>query len=137
MRIAVMGSGGVGGYFGGRLAEHGEDVHFVARGEQLQAMRSRGLTVRSTFGDFHIDPVQATSDPAEIGPVDVVLFAVKMWDTESAAHAVTPLIGPNTAVISFQNGVEAEEVLATVVGREHVMGGAAYVFSSIAEPGVI
>src|SRR5439155_26749980 len=100
MRIAVMGAGGVGGYFGGRLAQHGQDVHFVARGRHLQAMRERGLTVESTFGDFQIHPVQATADPGEIGPVDVVMFCVKMWDTESAARTLGPLIGTDTAVIS-------------------------------------
>jgi len=100
-------------------------------------MRERGLQVQSAFGDFRIEPVKATSEPAEIGPVDIVMFCVKMRDTERAARAIAPLLGTDTGVISFQNGVEAEEILAGVLGRGHVLGGAAYVFSSIAEPGVI
>jgi 2-dehydropantoate 2-reductase len=137
LKIAVMGTGGVGGYFGGRLAQRGEDVHFIARGEHLRAIQERGLTVRSTHGDFRIHPARATADPAEIGPVDAVMLCVKMWDTESAGHAIQPLVGENTAVISFQNGVENEDLLAGVLGREHVVGGAAYIFSAIAEPGLI
>ena len=132
-----MGTGGVGGYFGGRLAQHGEEVSFIARGAHLRAIQENGLIVRSRGGDFRIYPARATEDPAEIGPSDIVMFNVKMWDTEAAGRAVQPLIGQNTAVISFQNGVEAEEILANILGREHVMGGAAYIFSSIAEPGVI
>ena len=137
MRIAIMGAGGVGGYFGGRLAQHGQDVHFIARGAHFDAMQQRGLKVQSTYGDFGVHPVNATPEPADIGPVDVVMFCVKMWDTESAARAIAPLLGRDTAVISFQNGVEAEDILGGVLGREHVLGGAAYIFSSIAEPGVV
>lgn len=137
MKIAVMGTGGVGGYFGGRLAQHGEDVHFIARGGHLRAIQQRGLTVRSYYGDFGIHPASATSDPAEIGPVDVVMFCVKMWDTEDAGRAIKPLLGEDTAVISFQNGVENEEILARILGSKHVLGGAAYIFSTIAEPGVV
>src|SRR6266700_928705 len=102
MRIAVMGSGGVGGYFGARLARAGLDVTFIARGEHLAAMRAQGLEVRSALGGFRLEPVKATSDPAVIDPVDIVLFAVKAWDTEEAARAVVPLAGPQTAVISIQ-----------------------------------
>ncbi len=132
-----MGTGGVGGYFGGRLALHGEDVRFIARGEHLRAIRERGLTVQSYHGDFRIHPADATSDPAAVGPVDAVMFCVKMWDTESAGRAIQPLVGENTAVISFQNGVENEDILARILGAEHVLGGAAYIFSTIAEPGVV
>lgn len=112
-------------------------VHFIARGEHLHALRDRGLTVRSRNGDFRVHPAQATAEPGDIGPVDVVMFCVKMWDTEAAGRAIQPLIRPDTAVISFQNGVEAEEILARIVSREHVLGGAAYIFSSIVAPGVV
>jgi 2-dehydropantoate 2-reductase len=137
VKIAVMGTGGVGGYFGGRLAQHGEDVHFIARGAHLRAIQDRGLAVRSYYGDFHINPARVTENPADIGPVDVVMFCVKMWETESAGRAIQPLVGEDTAVISFQNGVDNEEVLARILGSDHVLGGAAYIFTSIAAPGVI
>jgi 2-dehydropantoate 2-reductase len=103
----------------------------------LRAMRERGLQVHSHNGDFRVDPARTTSDPGEIGPVDVVMFCVKMWDTESAGRAIQPLIGESTAVISFQNGVAAEDALVRIVGRKHVLGGAAYIFSAISEPGVV
>jgi 2-dehydropantoate 2-reductase len=112
-------------------------VRFIARGAHLRAIQQRGLTVRSYYGDFSIHPALATADPADVGPVDVVLFCVKMWDTESAGRAIQPLMGDGTAVITFQNGVENEEILARILGPEHVLGGAAYIFTSIAEPGVI
>ncbi len=141
MKIAIMGSGGVGGYFGARLAEAGDDVAFIARGAHLEAIRRDGLRVLSPLGDVHIRPAAATDDPAEIGPVDVVLFAVKLWDTEAAAAAVRPLLGPATgaptAVISLQNGVEAEDILARVLGAAHVAGGVAHVSAAIEAPGVI
>lgn len=137
MRIAIMGSGGVGGYFGARLAESGQDVAFVARGAHLAAMQAEGLRVVSQRGDVHLHPVRTTSDPATIGPVDHVFFTVKLWDTDEAARQVRPLLGPHTAVISFQNGVEANDVLAGVLGREHLMGGAAYISAIIDRPGVI
>ncbi|MHB1217348.1 MAG: ketopantoate reductase family protein [Alphaproteobacteria bacterium] len=137
MKIAVMGTGGVGGYFGARLAASGEDVTFIARGAHLDAIRKHGLRIDSTATPCLIKPAKATSDPAEIGPVDVVLFAVKLWDTESAGAACKPLIGPDTAVISLQNGVDAEGVLSRVLGRQHVMGGVAGIFATISEPGVI
>jgi 2-dehydropantoate 2-reductase len=137
MKIAVVGAGGVGGYFGGRLAQHGEDVTFIARGAHLQGMRERGLRVTSHYGDFTIDPVQATDNPAEVGPVDIVMIAVKMWDVEAAAQQIGPLLGDDTGVISFQNGVDAEEMLAAHLGRKHVVGGVAYVFATITDPGCI
>ena len=136
-RFAIMGSGGVGGYFGGRLAQAGFDVSFIARGPHLAAMRERGLRLDSPLGDAHIKSVRATDDPAEIGPVDYVLFATKLWDTESAAVACRPLIGPETAVISLQNGVDAEDRLARILGAGHVMGGVAAISSVIGAPGVI
>ncbi|HEY3209433.1 MAG TPA: 2-dehydropantoate 2-reductase [Actinomycetota bacterium] len=136
MRIAVIGAGGVGGYFGGRLAKAGQDVHFLARGEHLRALRERGLRVRSVRGDFQVR-ADATGDPAEVGPCDYVLFCVKSFDTSEAASKLAPLIHPDTAVISLQNGIDNEEAIAAEVGWEHAMGGVAFIFSSIAEPGVI
>ena len=137
MRIAVMGAGGVGGYFGARLAEGGEDVAFIARGPHLEAIRARGLTVRSGLGDARIAPARATGEAGKIGPVDIVLFCVKLWDVETAAAVVRPMLGPGTAVISLQNGVGAEERLAAVLGPGAVMGGVAHISAVIAEPGVI
>lgn len=137
MKIVIMGTGGIGGYFGARLAASGCDVTFIARGKHLGAMRSDGLKVLSALGDVHIRPVNATDDPARIGPVDVVLIAVKLWSTEEAVHAAKPLIGPGTAVISFQNGVDAVDVLSTTLGREHVVGGIAHIAAVIDQPGVI
>ena len=137
MRIAIMGSGGVGGYFGARLALAGNEVTFIARGAHLAAIRERGLRVESPLGDMHVNPARATDDPATIGPVDLVLFSVKLWDTESAAQAIAPLVGPDTAVISFQNGVQKDEVLTRVLGERAVMGGVSYISATIGEPGVI
>lgn len=137
MRIAIMGSGGVGGYFGGRLAASGQDVWFVARGAHLSALRTRGLKIESPKGNLALSPAQATDTPAEIGPVDVVLLCVKMYDVEAAAAAIAPLIGPATVVVTLQNGVEAVDLVARHVGREHVAGGVAYVAAVITEPGTI
>jgi 2-dehydropantoate 2-reductase len=136
MRIAVYGAGGVGGYFGGRLAQAGAEVHFIARGGHLHALREHGLRVRSVKGDFQLQ-ASATDDPADVGPCDVVLFCVKTFDTDAAAARLGPLVGDDTAVVSLQNGVENEEKLARAVGQDHVMGGAAFIFAGIAEPGVI
>ena len=135
MKFAIMGSGGVGGYFGGRLAAAGEDVHFVARGAHLAAMRTDGLRIDSPNGDLYLHPVQAADDPAAIGPVDYVLFAVKLMDTESAAMTCRPLVGPDTTVVALQNGVESEAVLGRVLGPDRVMGGTVYISAVIAEPG--
>ena len=137
MKIAVMGSGGVGGYFGARLAQSGADVTFVARGAHGAAIRERGLRVYSPNGDVLVQPAKAASDPSGIGPVDIVMFCVKLWDVESAAEACKPLIGSDTAVICFQNGVDAEERAAGVLGPEHVAGGVAAIAALIEEPGTI
>jgi 2-dehydropantoate 2-reductase len=137
MKIAVMGTGGVGGWFGAKLALSGEDVTFIARGEHLLAMREKGLKIFSPTGDMLVDPVKATSNPADIGPVDVVMFCVKLWDVDAAAEACRPMVGPDTAVISFQNGVDAEGRIAAILGPEHAVGGAAAIFALIAAPGVI
>jgi len=137
MRIAVMGTGGVGGYFGARLARAGHDVAFVARGRQLEALRTRGLRVESPLGDVHLPTVEITDDPADIDGVDLVLFGVKLWDTQVAAAAVKPLIRDETAVVSFQNGVIKDDILRHALGAEHVIGGVCYIAATIAEPGLI
>jgi 2-dehydropantoate 2-reductase len=136
MRIAVYGAGGVGGYFGGRLAQAGTEVHFIDRGAHLQALRTHGLRVQSVKGDFAVR-VPATDDPAEVGPCDYVLLCVKAFDTDAAAARLGPLLGEATAVISLQNGVDNEDKLARAVGPDRVMGGAAFIFAGKAEPGVI
>jgi 2-dehydropantoate 2-reductase len=137
LSFAVMGTGGVGGTFGARLAAAGYPVTFIARGAHLAAIREAGLRLISPHGDLTIDPARATDDPAEIGPADVVLFAVKLYDTEAAGRALAPLVGEATAVLSLQNGVEAEAQLAAIVGPEHVMGGVAQIAAVIDSPGVI
>lgn len=137
MRIAVMAAGAVGGYFGARLARGGHDVAFVARGRQLEALRARGLRIASPLGDLHLPDVQVTDDPAGLGTVDLVLFSVKLWDTLEAAQAVKPLLGPDTVVVSFQNGVVKDDILRQALGGEHVIGGLTYIAATIAEPGLI
>jgi 2-dehydropantoate 2-reductase len=137
MRIAVFGAGGVGGYFGGRLALGGEDVAFIARGAHLHAMRSQGLRVESPKGDFAVSSVQATEDPLQVGPVDVVLVAVKAWQVPEAAQAIRPMVRPETCVVPLQNGLEAPAQLAAVLGIQHVLGGSCVISSAIAAPGCI
>jgi 2-dehydropantoate 2-reductase len=137
MRIAIFGVGGVGGYFGGRLAQAGEEVVFLARGEHLRALRTHGLRVESFKGDFVVAPVQATDDPAQVGAVDVVLVGVKAWQIPEVAPAICPLIGPETYVVPLQNGLEAPTQLAAVLGAEHVLGGTCAIYSLIAAPGCI
>ena len=137
MRIAVFGTGGVGGYFGGRLAEAGEDVSFIARGRHLAAIRDGGLIVDSTLGDFTIRPARATDDPMEVGTVDAVLVAVKAWQLPEAAAAMGPLIGEGTAVVPLLNGVEAPDVLVEALGPDPVLGGVSRIFSHIVAPGRI
>ena len=123
MRIAVFGTGGVGGYFGGRLAQAGAEVTFIARGTHLHALQTRGLRVDSVYGDFVLHSVQATDDPQQVGVVDIVLVAVKAWQVPEVAEALRPLVGPATGVIALQNGVEAPEQLAAVLGAASVVGG--------------
>lgn len=137
MRIAVFGAGGVGGYLGARLAEAGEQVVFVARGEHLRAMRAGGLHLESIAGDALIRPVQATDDPAEIGLVDVVIVATKTWQLPAAVRTMAPLVDSGTMVVPVLNGVEAVEVLAEALGREHVVGGLCGMISYVAGPGHI
>jgi 2-dehydropantoate 2-reductase len=137
MRIAIMAAGAVGGYFGARLAAAGEDVHFIARGAHLDAIRKNSLKLDSDAGDLHLPKVNVTDDPATIGAVDVVLFAVKLWDTERAAELTRRLVGADTAVITLQNGIDSVERLDPLLGREHVVGGITYISTTISAPGVI
>lgn len=138
MRIAVMGSGGVGGLYGGRLAHAGYDVSFIARGSHLAAMQERGLLIESEqSGNILLPDVAVTHDPSTIGVVDFVVVAVKLWDTEAAARAIQPLVGPGTAVVSLQNGVLKDDILRRELGPQPVMGGVAYVATCISRPGVI
>src|SRR5690348_8923418 len=137
MRIAVVGTGGVGGYFGGRLAQAGEDVVFIARGATLSALRESGLRVESADGDFRIQPAQATDDTATVGPVDAVLLAVKGWQVPDAIEAIRPLMGDETFIAPLLNGVEAPDLLAEAFGQRHVIGGLCGLFGSIVAPGHI
>lgn len=136
MKIVMMGSGGVGGYFGARLAAGGADVHFVARGAHLDAMRSHGLTIEGP-APLHLSSVHATNDPASIGPADFVMLAVKLWDTAVAIKQVAPIVGPDTTIISFQNGVLKDRYLRDAFGAPHIMGGVGYIGAAIDRPGVI
>jgi 2-dehydropantoate 2-reductase len=137
MRIAVMGTGGVGGYFGAKLAQAGNDVTFIARGGHLAALHERGLKIESGVSPLHLANVHATDDPGEIAPVDVVMFCVKLWDVEQAAVQVEPLVSTGGVVIPFQNGLAAPEILERVLGPARVLGGVAYIAATIREPGVI
>ena len=137
MRIAVMAAGAVGGYFGARLAAAGHDVAFIARGAHRDAMRRDGLKIESSLGDLHLKGLSVTDDPREVGPVDVVLFAVKLWDTDTAGEQARPLLGPKTRLITLQNGVDSVERLAPLLGNEATIGGATYVVTTIARPGVL
>ena len=138
MKIAMMGSGGVGGFFGGRLAKAGCDVTFIARGAHLAALREQGLMLENEpQGNIHVPQVKATDDPAQVGPVDLVILSVKLWDTEAAAKQVAPMVGPDTAVLSLQNGVIKDEIMRRVFGDKAVMGGVCYVATHISKPGTI
>lgn len=134
MRVAVVGVGAVGAYFGGRLAQAGEDVTFLARGEHLRALRERGLRVESVDGDFTLDPASVTDDAATIRPVDVVLLAVKGWQVPEAITSMRPLLGSNTVIVPLLNGVEASDQLAAAFGAEHAAGGLCRLFGSVAGP---
>ena len=136
MRIGIMGSGGLGGYFGARLAAGGADVHFIARGRHLEAMRRDGLRIEGP-NPLHLPRVQATSEPAEVGPVDFVLLGVKLWDTGQAIAQMRPMVGPRTTVISFQNGVLKDDYLRAAFPARQLMGGVGYVATTIEAPGVI
>lgn len=137
MRIAIFGTGGVGGYFGGRLAQAGEEVTFLARGAHLEAIQKHGLKVESVQGDFVIQPAKAVGDPAQAGIMDVILVAVKSWDIPAAAEAMRPMVGRETFVVPLENGVEAPDQLAEALGREHVLGGTCRISAALVAPGVI
>lgn len=137
MKIAIIGTGGVGGYFGGRLAENGNDVWFVARGRHLEEIRRCGLRVKSRLGDILVKPANATDTTSAIGPVDLVVIAVKLWDTDAAIEAAKPLLGPDTAVVSLQNGIDATERLVAALGAERVLGGTCQIAAAISGPGII
>jgi len=137
LKIAVMGSGGVGGYFGGRLAAAGKEVAFIARGEHLEAMKKNGLSIESPLGDEHIHSIKVTNNPEKIGVVDLVLFCVKLYDVDVAAKACLPLIGPDSLIVSLQNGIDSEEKLSKLFGKERVIGGVARIPANVQRPGVI
>jgi 2-dehydropantoate 2-reductase len=137
MKIAVIGTGGVGGYYGGLLAQQGHEVHFVARGAHLEAIRANGLQVKSKFGDFAVKPARATAIPDEIGTVDLVLFCTKTYRTDEAASQAKAIVGQSTTVLSLQNGVEAADRIGGILGDEHMIAGATWLSSAIESPGVI
>lgn len=137
MRIAILGAGGVGGYYGGLLARSGHDVAFLARGGHLAALQESGLRVESVHGEFQVHPVQATDQPGEIGPVDLVLVAVKSYDLEAAAQAARPLLGADTAILPLLNGLDAAQRLAASLGDEPVLAGLTHISSSLAGPGLV
>jgi 2-dehydropantoate 2-reductase len=137
MRIAVIGAGGVGGYFGGRLAAAGNEVQFLARGRHLAAMRANGLRLESDFGAVHLPQPDVTDDPSQLRNADVVLVTVKLWDLEQTGRDIAASVGADTVVIPFQNGVEAVDLLGASIPRERIAGGVAYIAATIREPGVI
>ncbi|MGH8822189.1 MAG: ketopantoate reductase family protein [Rhodoferax sp.] len=137
MRIAIMGSGGVGAYVGARLQAAGEDVSFIARGAHLQALQKNGLRIETPEHALHLEHVSATDDPSSIGPVDLVIFAVKLWDTEAAARAMAPLVGPQTRIVTLQNGIDSVALITGALPGARVLGGVIYVSAVIDRPGVI
>jgi 2-dehydropantoate 2-reductase len=137
MRIAAMAAGAVGAYFGGRMAAAGHNVAFIARRAHLEALRKNGLTIESVHGDLQLPKVNATDDPKEVGPVDLVLFAVKLWDTEAAAELAKPLVGPDTRVITLQNGVDSYERVSAILGKEQTCPGTAYIAAVLGGPGIM
>ena len=137
MKILIMGTGGVGGYYGGLLAQQGNEVTFISRGAHLYAIRHEGLKVKSVHGDFTVFPAHATEDPAKVEPVDLILFCVKTYNIDEAAEAIRPAVDPQTVVLSLQNGIDAAERIGKVLGEEHVIGGATWLSSAVEAPGVI
>ena len=137
MKIAIMGTGGVGGYYGGLLAQCGHDVTFIARGMHLKAIQENGLQVKSIFGDFHIQPAQATDDPGQIGLVDLILFCTKTYSIDEAAQQIRSLVGPDTNVLPLQNGIDAADRIGAIIGMQHMLGGATWISSAVEAPGVI
>ena len=137
MKIAIMGTGGVGGYYGGLLAQKSHDITFIARGEHLKAIQENGLQAKSIHGDFHVKPAQATDDPAQIGPVDLVVFCTKTYSIDKAAEQIKPLVTSDTTVLPLQNGIDAAERIGKVVGMQHILGGATWISSKVEAPGMI
>ena len=136
-RFAIMAAGAVGGYFGARLAASGEEVHFVARGAHFDALKQNGLSIESPLGDLHLNDLNLHRDASSIGPVDYVLFAVKLWDTETSGASCKPLMGPDTTLICIQNGIDSVARLAPILGAGQVVGGSAYIASVVGAPGVV
>jgi 2-dehydropantoate 2-reductase len=137
MKIAAMAAGAVGAYFGGRMQAAGHDVAMIARRAHLDALRKNGLKIESVHGDLHLPKVNATDDPRQVGPVDIVLFAVKLWDTETAAELARPLVGPDTRVITLQNGVDSYERVSAILGKEQTVCGTAYIAAVLGGPGLM
>lgn len=137
MRLAVMGAGALGCYFGGRLVAAGSDVTFIARGKQLEALQTDGLRIESPLGDLHLPEVTATDDPSDVGEVDLILFLVKLYDTETAAKAILPMLGPKTAIVSFQNGVDGWQRIGEIAEPERVIGGTAVIPADLRAPGIV
>jgi 2-dehydropantoate 2-reductase len=137
MKIAAMAAGAVGAYFGGRMQAAGHDVAMIARRAHLDALRQNGLKIESVHGDLHLPKVNATDDPRQVGPVDIVLFAVKLWDTETAAELARPLVGPDTRVITLQNGVDSYERVSAILGKEQTVCGTAYIAAVLGGPGLM
>ncbi|HVO67044.1 MAG TPA: 2-dehydropantoate 2-reductase [Syntrophales bacterium] len=137
MKIAIMGVGGVGGYYGGLLAQAGQDVTFIVRGAHLQAIRDKGLQIKSVLGDFSVSPAKATDKPSQIGMADFIIFATKTYQTDEAAKLIKPIVGKNTVVVSLQNGIDAADRIGAVIGMEHMMGGATWLSAAIEAPGLI
>jgi len=137
MRIAIMGTGGVGGYYGGLLAQRSHDITFIARGAHLKAILENGLQVKSVHGDFHIKPAQATDDPTQVGPVDYVIFCTKAYALDEAAQQTAPLVGSDTTVIPLLNGIDAAERIGAVIGMQHMLGGVTWISSAVEAPGII
>ncbi|MGZ3649080.1 MAG: ketopantoate reductase family protein [Syntrophales bacterium] len=137
MKIAIMGTGGVGGYYGGLLAKAGRDVTFIARGAHLQAIQKHGLQIKSVHGDFQVSKAKATDRPANIGPVDLIVFATKTYQTDEAAKAIKAMVGKDTVVVPLQNGVDAADRIGQVVGMDHLLGGVTWLSAAIESPGVI
>jgi 2-dehydropantoate 2-reductase len=137
VKVAVMGAGGIGAYIGARLAAAGAEVSLIARGAHLAALRRNGLRIESPRGNLHLAAIRATDDPREIGPVDVVLLAVKLYDLDAAARRMLPMVGPNTMVVPIQNGIAAPQIVAAISGAKPVIGGLVYMACHIAEPGVV
>jgi 2-dehydropantoate 2-reductase len=137
VKIAVMGTGGTGGYYGALLAKHGQDVVFIARGAHLQSIQKNGLQIKSIFGDFSISPATATDDPSQIAAPDLILFCTKTYDTDVAAQMIKPIVGAETCVLSLQNGVDNLERIGKFVGIEHMLAGATWISSAVEAPGRI